>query len=765
MNLESSISTFQKPSPDSFKQTDGSDFSSVKSQTSAQAAGFDTQAYDGTDSMSNRFETLNFAKPLFYDTSSQSPVLQKPELESQQNSQPYTKNEQLIIKQAFSSQVQALLSDENLRPDEREAIGVALMTDGQVEDPRLTPLAQTIKKKVNAQISQQARLPSSWSMQSKNAKEWTPEKLEPYSDEKKGEINQFYDNNLKNLAQQAETEEPPLSPDQLADLKTAFSTGQVSSSVATVYVKLTQLATKATQENFGLSPSWYKGTEVEQDWKPLEFSLVNPTSLAAVRSQEITGNIISLVENSQTAAKSVAKSLKNGSPGSASMLDFLQTIGKAIQELKHMLEEISIKDAQLANKATQGKTDELKQKRQIMIDQEHKTNSMNAKQAKAQKMSKTMKILGPILSAVMTVIATILTVLTAGACLPLLIATVAVGVIMTAYSVADSVTGVTQKIATAVKEEIDKNMATASPTEKLLAKIAIVAAVVIVMAIILVACIATGQVGGAAEVGIVAAEGATQTASQIAVQATAATIKELMTQAIILTVMSSNVIPESMGAIFANFFKNPQQKAIFEAAVMALTIIMITVAVAAKGKPNVNQADEAVNETSAAAKSSSQKLENLSDESKKLVDQAADRANEGASSVKSEDLSSVVEGDSTLTNYFRSIKEMATSGNVGKLRLAARALESGNQAVQISNNIFQGVTSLAIAQYLKQTGDDQAAIQTLMTMIKLLEKMMKNIQTGLSDNASFITELQNAYNSIYTSAGASGSKLASSILG
>ena len=65
-----------------------------------------------------------------------------------------------------------------------------------------------------------------------------------------------------------------------------------------------------------------------------------------------------------------------------------------------------------------------------------------------------MKILGPTISAVATIVGAILAILTFGAATALVVAGIAVGAIMTAYSIVDSATGATGKLVQLVNESI-----------------------------------------------------------------------------------------------------------------------------------------------------------------------------------------------------------------------------------------------------------------------------------------------------------------------
>jgi invasin B len=723
----------------------------------------DLQSYDGLDTiLSTFFTNQDFNASGFYDASSQQPNLPEPNTDQQQLAKPYSKHEQTLVKQAFSDQVQTALQNENLSPTEKETVFVAVMTNGQVEDPRLNNLAKFIKAKTTAAVQKDARLPTSWTMQSQTAKDWIATPLKPYSENQQGEVNQFYDDNLNQLTDELiEQSDPPLTDEQVADLKTAVATGQVSSDVADLYVGLTKAATQLTQVAFGLPISWFKGTEVSDDWKPVNIGIITPATVNSARLKGISNNLLEVLLNLEKSTTTTANNLAatGNTSSSGALLAFLQVIGEAIQDLKQMLRQISTKDAEQEKDQTQAKFDELHQRRGTIEAQEATNKKMVAKQKKMAKISKLMKIFGPIISAITTILAAILTVVTFGAALPLVVATVTLGIAMTAYSVADSVSGITQKMITAVTNGIDKMFPNASAAKKLALKILVASAVMVVMAVILVASIVTGNEGVVANV-------ATQTVSQVARQAAlttvrqaiSLTVKQLMVQGLVMTLLSSNIIPEAMGAIFSKLFKSEKDKQIFEAVIMVVTMIVAVAAAGAALKPgNVanDVANNVANETEAAS--------NIAQEATNTFAKIQEKIASLPAAIK-DGIKDFIE-DGT-TNYVKAIKEMANNDNkaLAATKITVTVLDVANPIAQAGVNISNGVNTLIVAKYLKDIGDAKSSEELIMMMIQMLEKIVQNMQSGISQYADFITQLQGDFNQIYNSAGSSGSRLAKSIL-
>ncbi|MCE2983973.1 MAG: hypothetical protein LW832_10480, partial [Parachlamydia sp.] len=83
----------------------------------------------------------------------------------------------------------------------------------------------------------------------------------------------------------------------------------------------------------------------------------------------------------------------------------------------------------------------------------------------------------------------------------------------------------------------------------------------------------------------------------------------------------------------------------------------------------------------------------------------------------------------------------------------------------IVGGAVQGTMSLRVSELIKDQGDLKSAIELLEGLIKALEGLLRNLQTGMSTRDDFVLQLQQFFTSMYAQADKSYSKLNSAILG
>ena len=531
----------------------------------------DLQAYDSIDTMGSiAFVPQQFISKTIYEASAPNPMLLQPDSESEWGPKPYGTAEQKLIIGFFNKRLKELLSQRGDISDEQtKAVFNAIMSGKPPSDPQLAKLVLTIGTQVKQETREKAHLPESWDPQSPNPKDWIPLPIQPYTQDKQAEINQYYDAAVTDaLSKYISQATPPLNQNQIDQLQKAITSGKVSVTIAEAFTAITKTASEATQKAYGLSESWFKGTSNIDEWKPINLGIVAPAAVNEARVELIIANSKEFISDIEKAANKILEGLSPNDPNAMSMQEFKSVIAKALQKLKSVLRDIQLKDSEQSEKALQTKLDALDGRQKRLEEDIEKRKEMEEKQKKAKKLGTVMKILGPIISALAVVVGAALAIFTGGASIALIVAGIAIGTAMTAYSIVDSCTGCTQKIMEAFNALMEK----AFPDNPLAQKLLKAFIVAIIAAVLIVAIVASG--GGAAA----------NIATSVAVQTIKEMAKQLSIQMLIMVIMASNALPELLGAILKKAGVDENQSKIWEIVMMAITMITVMVALAVGGK-------------------------------------------------------------------------------------------------------------------------------------------------------------------------------------
>ena len=200
------------------------------------------------------------------------------------------------------------------------------MKGAPLTDPKLLKLAKSINEQATAETKQQAQLPAGWTIQSTSKTDWTPLPLPPYSEEKQEEINKFYDTQIVQvLAVYTQEVKPPLTPDQIKLLTLSLSTGKVSSEIAEAYIAITSKATQATQQAFGLTETWFRGTDNPDNWKPVNMGIVTPAAVSNEIAYVLVVNMIIFLTDLQKAVENILDKLPPNDPNRITLKEFLES--------------------------------------------------------------------------------------------------------------------------------------------------------------------------------------------------------------------------------------------------------------------------------------------------------------------------------------------------------------------------------------------------------------------------------------------------------
>lgn len=338
----------------------------------------------------------------------------------------------------------------------------------------------------------------------------------------KQEVDTFYNTFLnKKLEEFKETPQALQDPSLILLLKEAITEGKVSKEIAPLYIEMTRAAASATQIEFGLADTWFKGTESLKDWTPIKLSATEGTKIGQEQTKQLLNNTVALLQEMETAAQKVSIDIPDGM---ISQADYFKIISDAIASLKEQLQLMQMQEAETSMKTVDVKKDQMEQQK-IQADQQlEKMQKQRNNQGWLSIVSGVMKWLGPVLA----VGGFVATILTCGAAAPIVIAAAA----MLAYSIVDSFCGVTQKIVTETSKAIDKLMPNSPEWLKSVMKVALMVTAVVVIVVV---AKGAGSIGG---------EAIKQVAKIVALQATS------------MAIMASNAIPELAANIVKAFGGN-----------------------------------------------------------------------------------------------------------------------------------------------------------------------------------------------------------------
>jgi hypothetical protein len=841
--------------------------------TITKSTSVDAQVYDGTDTMGVGVESLqNFAvnhkKEAIYQAYEPNPELVQPDEEGMTGPQPYGVAQQKLIIRSFHKHVRELIRTAGLSTEDAKLVYNAIVSGTPLADPKLANIAKDIGNQAKAETRKEARLPESWDPtkpeREQTRQDWT---VQPYNSEEQAKINQAYDEALqKNLSKYIEENKSSLTDTEIAQLKQAVETGKVPSAIADIFVELTSTATKEIQKTYRLPDTWHKGIDPKSDaWRPVNLDIVNPTAVNQTQAEMVLDNVTQLLTDLDEIGKKVAAELETiGGTNAITMDEYRRVIAQAIKDLKKMLRDIQVADAERSKQSFQAKQDAIKAKQDDYERQVKKQEEMEAKQKKGEKINLAMKICGPIVAALGTLVGAALLIFTFGTSTALIVASIAVGVAMTAYSIVDSATGCTQKLMEVINNALEKAYPDNPLTQKLI-KFACLAAVAIFLIAVIV------LTGGGALGSVVSS-----TAGKIALEV----VKQFAIQALIMAIMSSNAIPELVVEIAKEKGMSEEDSQTLQIIMMILTAIAVMVAIA-KGtggaasasatkttaqvgivegiksglrsvqqafnrtmdalrkmmdtiqeltvetlktvqklcqqlmrslvqlknaiaelpetltqaaRNSIQQMKQTVEELQAllkdptkaidAIKNTAQKLEEVGQKLMKELDELLAEVSQTVSRGKEialEELKAALDKLTELTKAalktlaqsakdtkegvldigrgFGKVKDLVQDFRAGKplnpenmrqvLGSTQKTLQLTSLSINVADGITRGVIALQVAKLLEEVGETKEAQEIIQATIKLLQKILDSLQTGMDDRAEFLTSLNQALDSFY----------------
>ena len=456
-------------------------------------------------------------------------------------------------------------------------------------------------------------------------------------------------------------------------------------------LQIIEESTSETQKAWALPPSWNVGSTKPKDWTPVNREAIAPVSIEFARREILCNNVGELLESLEKTGNKVMASFAPNDPNNLAASDFIRVIASAIRDLKGVLRNLQLQDAEMSKKFSKAKLEDVKL-RTIELENITKKNEEAMKnRLKQEKTSKAMKIFGLVMSAVALVVSVLAIPVTGGASV-LIIAGIIVSATMLAYTALDFAFDVTSKAVQGCGKLLEK-MAPGDENAWV-RKIVKYTFAAVMVAVVICAIVFTG---GAATGNVVAA-----TTAQIVKAVAIASIRQLAIQASMIALMSSNVIPElgtdlliKSGALGQNDEDGKMiAQIIFSALQAALMVVAVLFGARSVGRQTVV--------------TTGQITQTIKDIVAKL----------GPSFPK----------------VMQKLPDI--------LRMASLGVESGF-------GIYIGTLGIQLGNLYKDLGDMEKSEEMLQLLIKLFTQILNNFQEGMSGQNEWLNTLQNAINSVY----------------
>jgi hypothetical protein len=687
--------------------------------------------YQDKDKIEQYFETNQFTggRSSEYTSDIGKPSLPVPDERPPINA-PLDMFEQKIVRNYFVEQLLIFLKEQNLSPEETEQVQNSFTNGAVLTDPKLQTIAAQVKAQATQKTIEEAHLPSTWTIESANPVDWTAIPIAPYQESEKKAILQFYhDTAINNLTSYAAETSPRLTEENIRHLTDLLENGgKVPSHLKAAYTSIVNSAKATTQTKFGLPISWTKTASLNDEWVPVQSSIVNPISTQEAQESGLVQNISIVINDLEKAT--------------IGLKDYIGIIADTIREMKQLLQEMQLKDSKITKKVSAAKFEEIKAREERAELQAEENKKAEKKQNKMKKFSKVMKYLGPALSIASTIIGVLVLVVFSPVAPVLLIAAIAVGGLLAAYSIADSAIGLTPKLMKAFNEMLPN----ASDKQRLLAKILIVTTVILVSAVL----------GGAAAFAVAASTvgGMANMAAQLALQV----IKQVSIQAITMAVTTSGVLTELIEKGLSASGITDEKTLLILKSILTI-VVMVAVSVIASSAKGIVQGVRTLVTTefsvtvaaiaAAIAKIPQNVATSVSTAIKELQTNFETFANEIMQILNKIANLSLRESAMEVVAGVKELFKEIFSPNV--LFGISKALDMSAVGVQVIDSVYRATILIQIAKIMEKQGDIKAFEEMLMVLIEMLEKLLTSIQTGYGEGQNMIELLSKLFTNMFKS--------------
>lgn len=492
----------------------------------------------------------------------------------------------------------------------------------------------------------------------------------------------------------------------------------------------------------------------------VNIGILSPENVGLVRTKIFMENTIQTFDNVITVSTKLMDALPKNDPRRARIKDFISAMIEATFAFKQALEGYQIILAQQGEGKVASINDLIKLRDKLFPKKLKETVENFKKQAKAHKMGPLMKVLGPLIGALITAITGLITAITLGAASPIFIAGMAVGIMLTTYSIIDSAADLTPKMLEGLNEIAEKATQDGSDSDKALFKFALVLSAVAMAAILLVA-IPSGQ--GAS----VASNVATQTAVQVAKQATLMATRQLIVQAAVIFMMSSGVLLELPTEMLKLTGADETTSDVLRFMILAMEMVVVmfithklTTGMAAEAAPEVAKkvtqtaASTAAQQTGSIAKGVADAAKVAKETAKTSLDDLIKMFGESWSAIR-DTVDPRILKDSLFNSIVKPIGilfaelptdpiEKAAVEAAKKAALATVARTVGGMTENLTKVAMAGANAalhFSLADIYKRQGMTDKEQEQLTALIDLLNNFLKQLESSQTSNTELIQEL------------------------
>lgn len=534
----------------------------------------------------------------------------------------------------------------------------------------------------------------------------------------------------------------PLTPLEEADeigLKSLGGTDTVSSSEDA----------QNTSQVFNLPAADIKaGAPVLAPLTPGEVSEVS--EVKTLTDETLMNSVVLFLDETEQALQTSLKSLPPDDPNRAELYNFTQVFYEWSRSIKQTMFKLSATDVEGSRMLTDEQKVVSDERSKINKEKIDKQEEMRAKQLSMGIFGFAMKIIGPIVAALSTIVGALLAAFTFGASTALIVAGIAAGVAMTAYSTVDSITGVTGKIIQAFTEALEKNK-NLSDTDRALIKFATMLGAVLVLA----------------AAGTAAASAATQVGAQVTQQAIALAVKQMATQGAIMAVMSSGAIPELVGTLLAQQGVSEEGQQIAQTAVIVVEILAM-MAMMLRGSSPTGAPQQAAEQAQQAGQSTSRIatiIQGVKQGAQSIADIPADILSY-LTSLKDLPKDLFTTAVNIAKNIQMIAQQMNPSTTVDLALIAAYAAATLMKAIEYSQplaQVIQGITSglalLQLSKTMREASDFEAAQELEQVALDSLKNSADKLKTNIQGTTQALESVESLWQNILKSLTQSSAKI------
>ena len=341
----------------------------------------------------------------------------------------------------------------------------------------------------------------------------------------------------------------PLTKEKIIKLKQAIhDIDHIPKDIAEDFAIIQQRATQKTQADFNLSSTWVTATKDPAHWIPTStIGITPPTDTGLVFLNNALVNCNQVLKD-MTAVYSIFPEALEGSVVEKDKkveIGYYKTILIHLQRyIDKLRESMLISTEQEVNLDKKVKEENVNFREAIAKSLDQIKSDILDQRRKANAASKKIAMVGLVISIVASFAGVAISIMTLGIGSPagvaIAAAGIAVGLAMTSYTVADHFTNCTQKIVGAFDKFIEKLVPV--PPNREIDQKAVKLTCVVIASLILISTIALSASAGA--------KLAVNTVGKIAQKFALESTKQLSLQTLAMVVMSSQALPEYLGALF-----------------------------------------------------------------------------------------------------------------------------------------------------------------------------------------------------------------------